>query len=69
VSFLFILTLGNVILFLIPLGPGVPKSNKSNTKDPFNGDGYSYLMEVLTGVILSDGSLVKKKNIKREELT
>lgn len=50
----------NVVLFLIPLGPGVPESNKSNTKDPLNGDGYSYLMEVLTGVILSDGSLVKK---------
>ena len=48
----------NAILFSIPLAR--LKTNEFNTKDPSNGDSYSYLMEVLTGVILSDGSLVKK---------
>jgi len=39
--------------------PGL-KPNESNTKDHYDRNSYSYLMEVLTGVIISDGSLVKK---------
>jgi len=50
----------NAILFSIPLAR--LKTNESNTKDHplITGDSDSHLMEVLTGVILSDGSLVKK---------
>ena len=36
------------------------KTNESNTKDHYDRNSYSYVMEVLTGVIMSDGSLVKK---------
>lgn len=64
-SFLYF-NYSNAILFTIPLAR--LKTNESNTKDPSNGDSYSHLMEVLTGLILSDGSLIKK-NIKTEELT
>jgi hypothetical protein len=49
------------ILFLtfLPIKP--QKSSYTTTLQPKGeGDNNSYLMEVLTGVILSDGSLVKK---------
>ena len=44
----------------------MPQAAEGGAK-PLKNDNNSYLMEVLTGVILSDGSLVK--NIKMEEPT